>query len=325
MGLYPKMMHCSKVFAIVELLLFLNTNILAEKEEDIKNVTPEPHYKQGVHNPEYDHEAFLGEEAKSFNQLSPQESQKRLRLIVKKIDSDKDGFITHIELKDWIRYTQQKYMRDNVDRTWKMHNPENKENITWKDYSEQVYGFMKDMDPKELLKDQEGMTYKTLYERDRRRWINADTNGDDLLAKDEFLAFLHPEEIPKMKDLVVLEALEDIDKDKDGKISLAEYIGDMYTSENNEDKPQWVEDEIEHFTKQRDKDGDGFLDENEVKDWIVPQGFDHADAEARHLIFEADQNQDQQLTEEEIIEKYDVFVGSQATDFGEVLLRHDEF
>ncbi|XP_014282381.1 calumenin isoform X2 [Halyomorpha halys] len=319
------MMHCSKVFAIVELLLFLNTNILAEKEEDIKNVTPEPHYKQGVHNPEYDHEAFLGEEAKSFNQLSPQESQKRLRLIVKKIDSDKDGFITHIELKDWIRYTQQKYMRDNVDRTWKMHNPENKENITWKDYSEQVYGFMKDMDPKELLKDQEGMTYKTLYERDRRRWINADTNGDDLLAKDEFLAFLHPEEIPKMKDLVVLEALEDIDKDKDGKISLAEYIGDMYTSENNEDKPQWVEDEIEHFTKQRDKDGDGFLDENEVKDWIVPQGFDHADAEARHLIFEADQNQDQQLTEEEIIEKYDVFVGSQATDFGEVLLRHDEF
>lgn len=38
----------------------------------------------------------------------------------------------------------------------------------------------------------------------------------------------------------------------------------MYQSENEEEKPQWVEDEIEHFTKQRDKDGDGFLDENEV-------------------------------------------------------------
>ncbi|CAH1393832.1 unnamed protein product [Nezara viridula] len=319
------MMHCSKVFTIIELLLLINTNILAEKEEDIKNITPEPHYRQGVHNPEYDHEAFLGEEAKAFNQLSPEESQKRLRLIVKKIDSDKDGFVTHVELKDWIRYTQQKYMRDNVDRTWNMHNPENKDKISWKEYSEQVYGFMKDMDPKELSKDQEGMTYKSLYERDRRRWINADTNGDDLLVKDEFLAFLHPEEIPKMKDLVVLEALEDIDKDKDGKISLSEYIGDMYQSENGDEKPQWVEDEIEHFTKQRDKDGDGFLDENEVKDWIVPQGFDHADAEARHLIFEADENQDQKLTEEEIIDKYDVFVGSQATDFGEVLLRHDEF
>lgn len=32
------MMLYAKVFAIVELLLFLNTNILAEKEEDIKYV-----------------------------------------------------------------------------------------------------------------------------------------------------------------------------------------------------------------------------------------------------------------------------------------------
>lgn len=35
--------------------------------------------------------------------------------------------------------------------------------------------------------------------------------------------------------------------------------------------------------------------------------------------------QDQELTKEEIIEKHDVFVGSQATDFGEALTRHDEF
>jgi hypothetical protein len=35
--------------------------------------------------------------------------------------------------------------------------------------------------------------------------------------------------------------------------------------------------------------------------------------------------QDGVLTKEEVIEKYDVFVGSQATDFGEALERHDEF
>jgi hypothetical protein len=31
------------------------------------------------------------------------------------------------------------------------------------------------------------------------------------------------------------------------------------------------------------------------------------------------------LTKEEILAKYDLFVGSQATDFGEALARHDEF
>lgn len=35
--------------------------------------------------------------------------------------------------------------------------------------------------------------------------------------------------------------------------------------------------------------------------------------------------QDGKLTKEEIVDKYDLFVGSQATDFGEALVRHDEF
>lgn len=35
--------------------------------------------------------------------------------------------------------------------------------------------------------------------------------------------------------------------------------------------------------------------------------------------------QDGRLTKAEIVDKYDLFVGSQATDFGEALTRHDEF
>lgn len=62
-----------------------------------------------------------------------------------------------------------------------------------------------------------------------------------------------------------------------------------------------------------------------MKHWIIPEDFDHAEAEARHLIYEADSDDDQKLTKDEILAKYDVFVGSQATDFGEALGRHDEF
>ena len=42
---------------------------------------------------------------------------------------------------------------------------------------------------------------------------------------------------------------------------------------------------------QRDKDGDGFLDHNEILQWILPEDFDHIHAEVEHLLREADANQ----------------------------------
>ena len=123
------------------------------------------------------------------------------------------------------------------------------------------------------------------------------------------------------------ETLDDIDKDKDGKISLQEYIGDMYSPETEGDaqEPDWVKEEREQFKAHRDKDKDGFLNLEEVKEWILPADFDHSEAESKHLINEADVDHDGRLTKQEVLDKYDLFVGSQATDFGEAISRHDEF
>lgn len=42
-------------------------------------LSDQEHYHQdGKHNTEYDHEAFLGKEKKSFDQLTPEESKERL-------------------------------------------------------------------------------------------------------------------------------------------------------------------------------------------------------------------------------------------------------
>lgn len=64
-----------------------------------------------------------------------------------------------------------------------------------------------------------------MLDRDKRRWNAADEDGDKALTREEFAAFLHPEEVDRMKDIVVIETMDDIDKNKDGKISLQEYIG----------------------------------------------------------------------------------------------------
>ena len=49
---------------------------------------------------------FLGDEAHEFDDLSPEESQRRLAIIVDKIDEDGDGYVSVEELRSWIKFTQ---------------------------------------------------------------------------------------------------------------------------------------------------------------------------------------------------------------------------
>ena len=63
-----------------------------------------------------------------------------------------------------------------------------------------------------------------------------------------------------------------------------------YEKKDNKEEPEWVAAEREQFSKHRDQDGNGKLDKKELGDWIVPEDFDHAEAEAKHLIYEADAN-----------------------------------
>lgn len=47
-----------------------------------------------------------------------------------------------------------------------------------------------------------------------------------------------------------------------------------------------------------------------------------AQEEARHLISSADNNKDSKLSEDEIVEHHETFVGSEATDYGRALPKH---
>ena len=73
--------------------------------------------------------------------------------------------------------------------------------------------------------EDDGFSYASMLVRDERRFKQADERNKGYLDKDDLTAFLHPEEYDHMKEMVILETIEDIDKDQDGKISLAEYIG----------------------------------------------------------------------------------------------------
>jgi len=287
------------------------------------------HYgNEKEHNEDYDHEAFLGrDEAQTFDQLSEDESKIRLGKIVSKIDKDGNGFVTFKELKEWIQFVQKRYVTEDVERQWISHERDGDGKLSWIDYYNVTYSFVDSNDLETEGLANGASSYSEIIERDQNRFKAADKDGDGTLSKDEFADFLHPEDGgPHMREVVIYETIADIDKDGDGLVNMEEYLADLWTGgEGAGTEPEWVEEERNQFRQYRDKNNDGKLDRQEVEDWILPPDFDHSDVETKHLIAEADEDGDDQLTKDEIVNKHDLFVGSQATDFGDILIRHDEF
>ncbi|XP_054463073.1 reticulocalbin-3 isoform X1 [Anoplopoma fimbria] len=267
-----------------------------------------------THGFQYDHEAFLGkEEAKTFDQLTPEESKDKLAKIVDRIDMDKDGYINHAELHYWIKHRQRSYIAENVNKHWKDYDQNKDGKIGWEEYKNTTYGYYLGEEFDDI---EDKATYKPLLTRDERRFKTADRDGDGTATREEFTAFLHPEEYDYMRDVVVQETMEDIDKNGDGKIDLTEYIGDMFTPEDGDSEPDWVQTERKHFSEFRDANKDGYMDAGEVADWVLPGEVDHADNEAKHLIHETDTDKDGRLTLSELLDKIDYIKISTITDYG---------
>lgn len=273
----------------------------------------------------YDHmDGLLDKnEGQDLEKMTEEEKKQQLELIYHKIDTDSDGQLTEKELNNWMMKTSKKYMMEDVANQYPAHDRNEDGKVTWDEYYESVFKYIQDSDIDEI----NTLSKDEMIARDKRRFTNADNDGDETLDQAEFAAFLHPEDHPHMKDIVVQETLEDLDKNGDGKIDIDEYIKDMYHPENDsdgEDTPDWLDIEKDHFRTIRDKDGDGFLNLDEVRDWLMPNEYDHIEAEATHLVTECDKNDDQKLSLDEVLQHYDIFMTSQATNFGEALNYHDE-
>uniref|UniRef100_A0A3B4ZBV1 Reticulocalbin 2 n=1 Tax=Seriola lalandi dorsalis TaxID=1841481 RepID=A0A3B4ZBV1_SERLL len=162
-----------------------------------------------------------------------------------------------------------------------------------------------------------------LHLKERRRFDFADVDGTPGLNVTEFLAFTHPSEVDHMADFAIEDVLSEYDTDKDGFISLSEFIGDV---RGDEDSPsQWEIEETVRFKDLYDQDKDGKLNRDEQLRWVAPNSYGSAREEALHLIKEMDSNGDGQLSEAEILKNQETFMNSEVTDYGRQLhVSHDE-
>ena len=58
--------------------------------------------------------------------------------------------------------------------------------------------------------------------------------------------------------------------------------------ENDSEEPAWVKSERGQFSNYLDRNNDGFMDKDEIQQWIFPPDFDNKKVEAKHLISESD-------------------------------------
>ncbi|PAA58133.1 hypothetical protein BOX15_Mlig012182g1 [Macrostomum lignano] len=283
------------------------------------------------HDSKYDHESFLGrEESHKFDEMSPEESKEKLTALIGKIDTNNDTKVSPEEMQAWLAAVA-KGERTRAAES-RFHNLKATVNakdldspLTLEEYKQAIHHEIIGDEPTDKSAQE---TYNTQMVRDQARWLKADADGDKLLNKTEFADFLHPEEAPSMKDIVIQETMMNTDKNKDGKIDLNEFMKDLHPEYENDVKnkkklPDWVEAEEKQFKEKLDINKDGSLDPNEVYKWIVPDDFDHSHRETKHLFKITDENKDNALTKDEILKKWETFVGHQATNYGN-FGSHDE-
>ncbi|KAA0199612.1 Reticulocalbin 1 EF-hand calcium binding domain [Fasciolopsis buskii] len=270
----------------------------------------------------HEHELSVGG---SLHDRGPYElTANEIKLILKRffqrIDHNKDKKISQTELYNWINYVSETMSRRNTIRSWLRLNPLREKRLSWQAYVTNTYG-LQNIDQED---EQKRKTYTKYLMTDKRRWAAADVNRDGLLTIEEYNCFVHPVDKPHMRETIISEFIDVIDQNGDHKISEDEYLDELSKSyhvgiSRGMKEPQWVAREREQFALYRDLNKDGKLDRKEVGEWVVPVDYDSVDAEVQHIFYQADFNRDDFLTEEEITAKQEMFIHSQAMNYGNLL------
>ncbi|XP_047481556.1 reticulocalbin-2-like isoform X1 [Penaeus chinensis] len=301
----------------------------AQKEREADGArTPRDHghYTDGEHNADFDHEAILGsvKDAEEYDQLPAMEAKRRLEILLVKMDRDNDKHIDRKELHSWILRSFR--MLSEEESSERMDEVDEDEDgyVTWAEYIAETYG-IKDPEDQQLLDQEDQVEEQRLLREDRQLFNAADKNIDGRLDDMEFLAFSHPEESPDMLPIILQQTLEEKDTNNDGLIDFQEYIGDKEFEVDEEImmKREFVRKHKPDFDK-FDLNNSGFLEVDEVGP-LMETSKDIAEDEVDHLFAAADDDNDDLLSFLEILDHHDVFVGSEATDYGDHLHNLDRF
>merc|ERR1712019_81345 len=241
------------------------------------------------------------------------------------MDAISVGFIEKEELVLWTLRALQNMDARELAEDFEIADDDADGKVAWEEYVENIYGLDKDLvssyTAAEVHDNEELVDFNRMYNREHSKFIAADVNEDGSLDKAEYELFYNPGKEPKSTQFAIDKALAIVDTNKDGAISLEEFLLDERVPFGETDDE--TRENLEEIYQQMDVNHDEILSGFELQLWIQQDNGEIAADETEHLFEEADQDDDDKLSYEEIHHAMEEFIESDATEYG-YMLKHDE-
>jgi len=253
------------------------------------------HYHNGIHNSVFDQEALLG--SRDFDELQdlPDDVRvSRLKTLAKSHDANNNDIIEAEELEQWIIQSFQLLDREEALDKFK-DDDENKDGkVTFAEIMGKMYGYTEEdlKNVENAEKPEDDADVMQMVTDDKKRFGAADVNKDGFLDESEYYAYFQPYDYPHMFPSEMERTMKEFDKDSDGFVSMEEFIGEELDEETrlsevtnfedldkdkdgkltSEEMRPWVlpdnndvaKEEVEHLVQTCDENADGHLSIEEI-------------------------------------------------------------
>jgi len=318
----------SKVLICVFICLFVVTSTLARTTVHELRDKHEKRNKTAEEQAEFDKEVLLrgGEEEEdggdeenprdTIHDMDEEEQVERLKkFVTTKMDTNKDNFVDKDELMAYTKKAMAAmHVRELKEEFANLDSDKDGE-ITYKEFSTEMYG--DEEQNNNDLSAEEKEHHQQMVESDKKLFGAADKNGDGKLSESELQTFRYPTTSEETKKVSLEKTLSEHDTNKNGAIDVEEYINHLKKDTEDDDEASWIPYEQEKFKTDLDTDKDGVLKGDEILKWSGPMNADdQAKGEVEHLIKECDVDHDGKLTLEEILDNHQIWLHTEATNFG---------
>nr|AEE62590.1 unknown [Dendroctonus ponderosae] len=303
---------------------FHSHDTLNSKSDEGKHATNREEYQAHMnsdeHRTNFDHEAILGSAkiSEEFDALPPEQSKERLQALLNVMDTSRDKFIDRSELIQWIVHSFQMLSAEEANEKFDETDENDDKHISWNEYLLESYGSEELSLQSNWADSDENIRIE--FEQDQELFRAVDANNDDLLNRQEFSKFTNPEEHQDLSALLLKQILRSKDTDNDDALNFKEFLSEK-GSQMSKEALISQKDEFDEY----DMNKDGKLTGDEIIYWMFPQNEKIAEEETTHLFAQCDDNHDDLLSFDEILDHHEIFVGSEATNYGEHLHNIHEF
>lgn len=200
-----------------------------------------------------------------------------VKQVFREIDVNEDRAISQTELSSWFNFQDIEYLKSNARDHFSMFDKNRDQKVSWEEYATIAFGATHTETCNEVYNDKKPAEFSKLGDQVQeaimtavRRWRAA---GGWSMGQEEFTGFTYPELFQHMRNVVVAEAYQTYDTNRDGKVSAHELLTKKF---------KLTKDQVEAFSKGnydtkdtpnmlglKDRNNNGIFEKKELSYWLM--------------------------------------------------------